>query len=186
MSIEFRRTGATSGELSFSTPRAPEEVYAYLADFQRHKEWTSEIVSQEQTSDGPAGVGTTYRTVEAMREGSRMKAPTTCEITALEPPRRIEWKARTGASHGPMAMRSQWTFEIVPEGAGSRVTQRFRFDPPDVFGAAFMRIFVPIADGVFGGLGASPKNIRKHGEKLAEILNADSAGTPAAAAETSS
>jgi len=174
VTIEFKKTGATSGELSFVTPRPPQEVYEYLADFQKHAEWVDEIVSQTQTTDGPLAPGVTFDTLETMRPGSSMKAPTSCEIVALEPPRLIEWKARTAASHGPMAMRSHWAFIIEPEGAGSRVTQRFSFDPPDVFGAVFLRMFVPIADGLMGGAGASPKNIRKHGEKLAEIL-----GTPA-------
>ena len=170
MTVEFKKTGATSGELSFVTPKPPQEVFEYLADFQKHSEWVGEIVSLNRTADGPIAAGTTFATLESIRPGSRMQTTTGCEITTLEPPRLIEWKAWTAAKRGPMAMRSRWAFIIEPEGTGSRVTQRFSFDPPDMFGAMFLRIFVPIADGLMGGAGASPKNIRKHGEKLAEIL----------------
>lgn len=172
MSVEFRRTSATSGEVAFDAPATPDQVYDYLADFPRHGEWTGELASMEQTSTGPVSVGTTYRTVELMRDGSSMKSTTFSEILALERPRHIEWTARTSAKHGPMAMRSRWSFEIEPRDGGSHVTQRFSIQPLDVSGALFGRVFVAIADGLMGGAGASPKNVTKHAERLQQKLGA--------------
>jgi uncharacterized protein YndB with AHSA1/START domain len=169
MAVEWKRTGSTSLELTFVTALPPSEVYAYLSDFEKHCEWVPDIVAMEKTSDGPAGVGTTYRATEAMKEGGGMKAPTFCEITALEPPRFIEWTARTKETRGPMAMRSRWSFTIEPEGEGSRVTQAAALLPPGIWSKAFLRIFLPLADAM-GGLGASPKNVRRHIENLERKL----------------
>jgi uncharacterized protein YndB with AHSA1/START domain len=171
MAVTVRQTGPTSRELSFVTALAPEQVYDYLADFPRHREWVDEIVSMEPIGSGPAGVGTTYKTVEAMKPGSRMKAPTYCEITALERPRRIAWTARTGATRGPMAMRSRWAFLIAPDNGGSRVTQQAAMEPPNRWSRGFLRLFTVLADGLGGGMGASPKNVTKHAERLRQQLD---------------
>jgi uncharacterized protein YndB with AHSA1/START domain len=151
---------------------APEHVFEYLADFSKHGEWVAgEIISQEPTSAGPIGQGTVLRTREAMKPGSKMVATTICEITTLTAPRLIEWRARTAATGGPMAMRSKWAFEIEPDGVVSRVTQRVTFDPPNRSSRALAAVFVPVVDTLFGGAGASPKNVRKHLEQLQAILD---------------
>jgi uncharacterized protein YndB with AHSA1/START domain len=170
--IVSQRTGPASGEVSFTTALNPEAVYDYLVDFERHPEWSGGLVRLEKTSEGPPGVGTTYKTTEALQEKSKkMQDATFCEITALERPCLIEWQARTSATGGPMAMRSRWAFVIEHAETGSRVTQRFALDPTNLSGRIFMRAFIAVADGVFGGVGASPKNIRKHAEKLRQILD---------------
>lgn len=170
MTMTMHREGLTA-QLSFVTPLPPQAVYDYLADFQKHAEWLEgEMVSQEQTSPGPVAVGTTFRTTEAMRPGSNMKGVTYCEITELTPPSRIAWRAHTEATTGMMAMRSAWSFDIAPEGSGSRVTQTFAFDPPNRSSRIFMAVFLPIVDGLLGGMGASPKNVRKHAEALERVL----------------
>jgi uncharacterized protein YndB with AHSA1/START domain len=166
---------------TFTAPLPPQQVYDYLSDFHRHCEWTQELLSMEKTTEGPLGVGTQYRTLEAMKPGSKMQDTTSCEITVLEPPRRIEWRARTKADRGPMAMRSRWAFAIEPDGPGSRVTQSYAMEPPNVFARAFLAVFSTIGD-LFGGMGATPKNVKKHAENLEAILNRP--GGPGAAAAT--
>jgi len=152
-------------EFTFTTALAPEAVYDYLSDLTRHPDWCRDLLKLEQETDGPPGVGTRYRTAETMREGARSSETTYCEITALEPPRLVEWKARTEKTKGPMAMRSNWAFVIEPEGTGSRVTQRYSFDPPNLGSRIMLFGFTRVAD-LMGGLGASPKNVRKHAEAL--------------------
>jgi uncharacterized protein YndB with AHSA1/START domain len=176
MAVTVRKTGAYGREFSFSTPLAPEAVYDYLADFEKHSEWVPEIVAMEKTSEGLAGVGTTFTTTESMKPGSKMQDKTYCEITALERPRLIEWRARTEATGGPMAMRSRWAFVIEPEGDGSRVTQRGALEPPNLWSRLFLGVFVPLADGLFGGMGATPKNVVKHVERLQQVLDSKAKG----------
>src|SRR5689334_8115160 len=107
MAVMVRQEGAMRA-LSFSVDLPPEVVYDYLSDFQKHREWVPDIVEMRQETDGPAGVGTRYTTVESFKEGAKMTAATSSEITALERPRFVEWRARTSADRGPMAMRSRW------------------------------------------------------------------------------
>jgi uncharacterized protein YndB with AHSA1/START domain len=174
MTVSVRKDGKERA-FTFTTPLAPQAVFDYLSDFTRHPEWCRDLVEMEQQGEGPPGVGTRYRTLETMREGAKTKDTTFCEITALEAPRRIEWRARTANEKGPMAMRSHWSFEIEPEGSGSRVTQRYGFDPPNVGSKLMLAGFLPFAD-LMGGMGASPKNVRKHAQSLEERLAAMASG----------
>lgn len=157
-------------EVSFATRASPGAVYDYLSDLRRHGEWAGTLGTVTQTTDGPIAVGTTYRTQEGMRPGGKTGDVTFAEITALEPPRRITWNARTEAAKGPMAMRSRWEFIVDSARDGSQVTQRMRFDPPSPFGRIMLAVFSPIAD-LMGGMGASPKMVRKNAERLQQLLD---------------
>lgn len=156
-------------EVSFSTRASPQLVYDYLSDLSRHVEWAGTLGTVTQTTDGPVAVGTTYRAEEGLRPGGKAEGVTFAEVTALEPPGRIAWDARTEATKGPMAMRSQWEFIVEPSGGGSRVTQRMRFQPPSPSGRIMLAIFAPVAD-LIGGMGASPKMVRKNAERLQQYL----------------
>jgi uncharacterized protein YndB with AHSA1/START domain len=171
VAVTVKKFGLGKRELTFSTKLAPEAVYDYLSDFEKHSEWVPELVKMEKTTEGPAGVGTTYKTTEALKPGSSSQDTTYCEITKLERPRLIEWQARTAATSGPMAMRSHWSFIIEPADGGSVVTQKASLDPPNVFANAFLRLFIPIADGLLGGMGATPKNVTRHVENLQKLLD---------------
>jgi uncharacterized protein YndB with AHSA1/START domain len=174
--VTMRKLDGTR-ELSFRTALPPEPVFDYLSDFTRHPEWCRDLVAMDKQEGTAVGVGARYETTESMREGSRMKAKTSCEVLTLDRPRLIEWSARTAASKGPMAMRSTWAFIIEPDGSGSHVIQRYSFQPPGPSSKVMLRGFSTFAD-LFGGLGASPKNVRKHAEALATRLD-ESAATAA-------
>jgi uncharacterized protein YndB with AHSA1/START domain len=174
MPVAARKTGGWL-DCSFSTSAAPDRVFDYLSDLSRHGEWAGTLATVTQTSDGPLAVGATYRAEERMREGGKGGDVTFAEITALERPSRIAWKARTEPTAGPMAMRSEWEFLIQPEGTGSRVTQRMRFDPPNIWSRIFLTVFLPIGD-LMGGMGATPKMVRKNAERLEAKLNQMAAG----------
>lgn len=169
MAVAVRKNNGRT-ELSFSTALAPQAVFDYLSDFSRHSEWCRDIADMDPETEGHPDAGTRYRTTEAMREGSRMKSTTFCEITALDPPRFIEWKARTKQEKGPMAMRSYWAFRIEPEGAGCRVTQEYELQPPNKASRVMLFTFTRFAD-LIGGLGASPRNVHKHAEALEARLS---------------
>ena len=170
MAVTSRRSGGWL-EVSFTTAAAPDQVYEFLADLRRHSEWAGTLATVTQTSEGPPVIGATYRSMERMREGSEGEEATYAELTALEPPRRIGWAARTEAPGGPMAMRSRWEFLIEPHGAGSHVTQRMRFDPPNLMSRVFLAVFLPVAD-LMGGVGASSRMVKKNMARLEEKLAA--------------
>jgi hypothetical protein len=49
---------------------------------------------------------------------------TPCHVTVDDPPRGFAWTVGT-----PGRQSSTWTYELSPEGAGTRVVQRFRHGP---------------------------------------------------------
>ena len=95
------------------------EVYRYLSDFPRHREWSSASMTYlKQLTPGPIGVGSEFEAAETVPG----KVVTRSRITALEPNRRIAWHAwlrnltavdwefvlseRDGGTH--LAQRSVW------------------------------------------------------------------------------
>lgn len=171
MSVTLTKTGPASGEIAFSTTLGPEATFDYVADFSKHQEWTDNLVTMERTSEGPIGVGATYRSVERMHPGAEMKEPTFAEVTAYDRPRLIEWKTWTAKQTGPKAMSSHQSFEVVPHGKGCHVTHRFSFQAPSALSKFSRRAFVAVADRFMGGAGASPKQLTKHAEQLQHVLD---------------
>jgi hypothetical protein len=55
-------------------------------------------------------------------------------LTALEPHRRIAWHAAI-PKRGQSFSYAEWEMCLEPDGAGTRVTQRFRYAPTDPGGA---------------------------------------------------
>jgi len=104
------------------------EVYEYLADFPRHREWSSAaMIYLKQLTPGPIGVGSEFEAAETVPG----KVVTHSRITALEPNRRIAWHAwlwkltavdwefvlsrRESTTH--LVQRSAWQIGIGPVGA---------------------------------------------------------------------
>jgi uncharacterized protein YndB with AHSA1/START domain len=119
-------------------------VYDYVSDFTRHAEWNYQPGELTRLTEGPAGAGTRYRTKEQpVREMSwlmRRLFPligkmigaedhTVAEITALEPNRRVAWKAELPLKKGGVGAATDWEIRLEPQGEGTRVTQwvYFRF-----------------------------------------------------------
>lgn len=100
-------------EASVVINRPAEEVSAYLNDIRNAPEWQSGLLEAEQTSEGPVGVGTTFRGV-LLFLGRRLEW--TSELTEYEPNRK--WKEKIAA--GRLSLEQSLTFEPV-EG-GTRVT----------------------------------------------------------------
>ncbi len=98
---------------------APEEVFAYLSDLEKHPEW-SHCMEIRKTSEGPVGVGTTY---QSKGKNFGITANETVEVTEYRPSERFAWRT-TGA----MGMKFGWSFELSPQGGGTLLTERF--EPP--------------------------------------------------------
>jgi len=112
------------------------EVYAYLADFERHVEWAHTYLNVEPPRDRPLRVGS--RLVIHEKQNLRWDKPprstisdrpgpeytTLVEIKTLEAGRRISWSTRYQG--GPLeSVRGEWEFVLEPVEA--RITTvRFR------------------------------------------------------------
>jgi uncharacterized membrane protein len=122
-------------------------VYDYLLDFTRHPEWVQNLSRVTKVTDGPIGVGTTFKAQEgpppvSARQKLRMmvyfirgvmsgaKSYSVAEITALEPGRRIAWTAGIPKGNGYFNA-ADWEFILEPMGQGTRLIQRFTYRPQE-------------------------------------------------------
>src|SRR5215471_18231311 len=77
-------------EVSIDIDAPVSEVYRYLADFPRHKEWAyARMAYLEQVTPGPIQVGSEFAAAETVP----FRAVTHSRITALEPGSRVAWRA---------------------------------------------------------------------------------------------
>jgi uncharacterized membrane protein len=108
-----------------------DRVYAYLADFPRHSEWSRGVASIEPVTDGTTAVGTEFKATETVP----MKFVSYSRITTLEPDRRIAWDAWDGRT-----MKARWSFELTPTAGGTRVVQRCGFEPTNLIGRVMLTV----------------------------------------------
>lgn len=113
-------------EASVVIKRPVEEVFAFVTEVTNWSEWTG-FPEVEQTSEGPVGVGTTFRGVT---EFMGRRGEWTSEVTAYEPNKRVEQKI----IWGPMSMEQTLSFEPVEE--GTRYTQASEGETGGVFKVA--------------------------------------------------
>lgn len=112
---------------------AAADVFAYLDDLERHREWQPQIISTTVETEGPVRVGTRVR--ERRRIGSR-EADTSYEITAHEPPHRSSFRGIAG----PVRPVGTMTVEPLDGGAKSRVSIEF-----DLVGHGIGKLIAPMA-----------------------------------------
>lgn len=119
-------------------------VYAYVSDFPRHIEWNHQPTEMTKLTEGPVGVGSVFRTIEQtpsnmsglmkiifplMGKVLGVAAYTEAEITALEPDRRVAWKAAAPLKKGGFIMKAEWEIVLEPQGEATQITQRFHYMP---------------------------------------------------------
>ena len=108
-----------------------EQVYRRLKDFTGHSDFSGGLVKVEQTTTGPIGVGTRFRAEETVPS----KYISFCEITALEEPRLIAWKAWVDG-----VMRTQWEFRLSVHAGGTRLLQVSRWEPAGPIGFLMLNV----------------------------------------------
>jgi uncharacterized membrane protein len=86
-----------------------EQVYRRLKDFSRHPDFAESLISVDQITSGPMDVGTRFRALERVPR----EFPSVFEITELEDPLLIAWKAWVDG-----VMRTEWEFRLSPNPAG--------------------------------------------------------------------
>ena len=99
------------GEIVINRP--VEEVFAFVADERNEPRYNPRMLSVQQTSSGPVGVGTRWRAEMATM---RRSMPMTIDVTAYEPPRRL-----SSSTHlSTMEIEGALSFESVPQGTRMR------------------------------------------------------------------
>jgi carbon monoxide dehydrogenase subunit G len=99
--------------------RPVEEVFAFLADATNDRKWRSGVLDITRKSGD--GVGAVYE--QGVKGPFGRRVPADVEITALEPDRRIGFRAIAGP------VRPEGSYELEPAGAGTRVTFSLRAAP---------------------------------------------------------
>jgi hypothetical protein len=108
-----------------------DEVYRRLKAFTRHTDFADALVSVEQITSGPVGVGTRFRAQERV-PGTFVSV---CEITVLEAPRLIGWKAWVDG-----VMRTEWEFRLSPTVGGTCLVQTSRWQPMGPIGGLLLHL----------------------------------------------
>lgn len=93
--------------------RAPDEVFAFIADARNRPQWDGSVDSEELTSPEPIGVGSTVRT-KLTSMGNEMEW--NWEITEHDPPHR----QRIESTSGPFPMSLGW--DLAPADGGTRAS----------------------------------------------------------------
>lgn len=138
-------------EASIVINRPVEEVFSYLMDVNNWPEWTG-FPELEQTSEGPVGVGTTFRGVSEFLGRS---GEWTSEVTAYEPNRKFQQKIIWGS----MSIEQSSIFEPV-EG-GTKYTQIGEGETGGIF-----KMATPVVNRMM------KKQLESNLAKLKEVLEA--------------
>jgi uncharacterized membrane protein len=118
-------------EVSIEIQAPAEQVFGRLSDFTRHSDFSDGLAKVERLTPGPAGVGTRYRSEETVPG----KYVSHCEITALEEPRRIAWRAWV-----PHVMRTEWEYLLSSTSSGTRLVQVSRWWPSGPVGFVMLNL----------------------------------------------
>ncbi len=104
--------------VSVDIVRPVEEVFSRLSDLSRHCEFSDGLTRVEQTTPGAPAVGRRFSAEETVPA----RYVSYSEITALEEPRLIAWKAWV-----PRVMRTEWEFRLTPHDGGTNLVQTSRW-----------------------------------------------------------
>lgn len=134
--------------------RPPEEVFAYITNFENNPKWQAGMKSCKFTSAGPIGVGTTYEQV-----ASFLGKPivTTFEVIEYEPNRRVKFVSRQ--STFPLRILRS----VEPIDGGSHVHAVIEGEP-----TGFLALLGPLLDRLVA------RSINKDYKNLKRLLETDS------------
>lgn len=117
---------------SVTIQRSPHDVFEYLAKFENVPRWNYAIVETHKTSEGPVGVGSTYRQIRSLPSRSEEEF----EVTEFEPGKKLAIRGTLGPFEGTLT----YLLESIDD--GTRLTNE-----ADLEGHGLMRLAAPIAGG---------------------------------------
>jgi len=135
--------------------RSPADVFAFVADLENVPRWNYAISETRKTSEGPVGVGTTYRQLRSIPSPSEESL----RVTEFAPTRRFAVKGGLGPLEGTL------TYEFEEIGGGTRLT-----NSADLEGRGLAKLAAPIAAGRVRA--AVAENL----ETLKQLLEAERTG----------
>src|SRR5262245_60593653 len=95
-------------ETSTVINRPVEQVFAVVSNPESYLKWSPGLVEVKKTSEGPIGVGATWRLVR-QAFGRRLEGD--LELTEYEPNRKFTLESKSG----PITGEARWTCDAVEE-----------------------------------------------------------------------
>jgi|SRR5829696_4185077 len=127
--------------------RPIEEVFAFIVDARNRGRWDTSVISEEQTSPGPVGVGTTLSSVMSVMG---REVAFDWRVSHFDAPRRMTIESTAG----PMA--TGLTFTLSKASGVTRLGATLEGEP-----SGMMRFVEPmIADGVRANLAGGLERMR--------------------------
>jgi uncharacterized protein YndB with AHSA1/START domain len=111
--------------------RPPDDVFAFLADFENVPRWNHAIESTTKTSAGPVGVGSTYRQIRSQPRRSEEGL----EVTAFEPAAHLGVEGEIGPFHARLDYR------LEPVEGGTRLLNGVELEAA----SALSKLLAPLA-----------------------------------------
>jgi uncharacterized protein YndB with AHSA1/START domain len=111
-------------EISNVINRPVEEVFAVASDPETYPKWSPGLIEVKRISEGPIGVGTTWRLV---RQALGLRLEGDLDLTEYEPNRKFTLDSKSR----PFPGEARWTFDAV-EGA-TRVSVVLQAEPGGFF-----------------------------------------------------
>ncbi|MGQ0670674.1 MAG: SRPBCC family protein [Actinomycetota bacterium] len=118
--------------------RSPDDVFASLSDITKHSQWSPYRYRAEKTSDGPIGVGTTYKSWGWL-PGQGKDFENQVTITAYEAGRRFAFDATD--PRGPVIPSD---FVLTAEDGGTKVERTMTMPKPDGFQGVMWPLIFPM------------------------------------------
>jgi len=119
-------------EVTLHLKRPVEQVFEFLADYQNLRTWQSNLIENEQLTEGPFRVGTRFREVRRTGPG---QSEIHGEITDFEPNKRFSTKTSTK----PQVTVS---YSLEGENGGTRLNYKFV-----MLTSGMMRLLEPLIAG---------------------------------------
>ena len=123
-------------QVSIVVNRKPDEVFSYLADVPKHKDWSPKAYRVEGL-EGPVQLGSRFTSYGWVPKDADHRNDV--EVTAFEPPRRIEF---TGRERGEDFVN---TYLLTPQGNATRIDRTLDFPKP----SGVMGVMFPLILGGF-------------------------------------
>jgi carbon monoxide dehydrogenase subunit G len=116
-----------------------ERLWGHIEEPEKQKQWMKGLLSNESTSPGRDGVGSTFRM--QIKEG-RSVATYDGEVTTHDKPRRLEVRMWGGNFPGGMAMRVDYVLTAVEAGTRLDYTCEMEGKRPGFFLRLMMPLFM--------------------------------------------
>ncbi|MGH3626708.1 MAG: SRPBCC family protein [Sciscionella sp.] len=129
-------SGRAKAHLTTVVNRRPEDVFTYLADVDKHAEWSPKAYRVEGF-DAPAHLGSTFTSFGWVPKDADHRNDV--EVTAFDPPRKIEF---TGRERGEDFLN---TYVLTSQGDGTRIDRTLDMPKPGGVGG----VFFPLVLGGF-------------------------------------